>query len=309
MKVIYGINKIRNFKKPVVALGVFDGVHLGHQRILKATVDTARRIKGTGMVVTFCPDPHREQSIYSLEHRLRLIGAIGIDACIVIRFDKAFSKISAEDFIKNIIVKKIGAGDIYVGRNFRFGRKGKGDFKSLIKLSSFYNFKVRVFDIIKINNRVISSTYIRRLITGGKLKEAARLLSRPVSILGTVIKGASLASKLGFPTANIDPHHEVLPPSGIYAVTIIFNNKKFKGTCYIGSKPTFSLGKQKHIEVYIFNFKKNIYGKYLEIQFIRKIRDDRKFNSAESLATQIKKDIAKSRKVFSSIFNATRYSH
>jgi len=320
MKVIYGLKQIKKFKKPVVALGVFDGVHLGHQRILKATVDKARRIKGTSMVVTFSPDPHREESLYSLEHRLRLIADLGVDVCIVIRFNKTFSKISAEDFVKEILVKKNGARYIYIGCNFKFGKNARGDFKTLDKLSHMYNFKLKAFDIIKINNQPISSTYIRRLITRGKLNAAGKLLSRPVSVLGTVIRGTSLASRLGFPTANINPHHEVLLPSGVYAVLAIFHNKKFKGVCYIGTKPTFSRQdgipllagrhqRQKHVEVYIFNFKKNIYGKYLEIQFIKKIRNERKFNSPQYLVQQVKKDIAQTRKIFSSPFDTTIYAH
>ena len=304
----------------MVALGVFDGVHLGHQRILKATVDKARRTKGTSMVATFWPDPHGEKSLYSLEHRLRLMESIGIEVCIVIKFDKKFSSISAEDFIKDILVNKIGAQYICVGRNFRFGKQARGDFKTLDKLSHMYNFKLKAFDIIKINNQPISSTYIRRLITRGKLNAAGELLSRPVSVLGTVIRGTSLAGRLGFPTANINPHHEVLPPSGVYAVSTIFNNKKFKGVSYIGTRPTFSrqdgipllAGKhqrQKHVEVHIFNFKKSIYGRYLEIQFIKKLRNDRTFSSPESLAQQIKKDIFNAHRVFPSISHATIYAH
>ncbi|MFH0912693.1 MAG: riboflavin biosynthesis protein RibF [Candidatus Omnitrophota bacterium] len=309
MKVIYGINKIKKFKRPVLALGVFDGVHLGHRKILKAAVSKARRIKGTAMVVTFWPDPHREKSLYSLEHRLRLIGAIGIDACIVIKFSSALSIITAEDFIKNILIKKIGIDYIYVGNNFRFGKGAKGDSGALRKLSRIYNFRLRLFEVIKINNKSISSTYIRRLIIDGQLNTAARLLSRPVSVLGTVIKGTSLGRKLGFPTANINPHHEVLPPSGVYAVKIIFNRYNLKGLCYIGKKPTFSrqggiplLAEKskdiKHIEVFIFNFCQNIYGKYLEIQFIRKIREEKKFASSQFLVRQIKKDISAVGKIF-----------
>lgn len=301
MRVICGINKIKKFKKPVAALGVFDGVHRGHQRILKAAVDKARSIKGTSMAVTFWPDPHREKSLYSLEHRLRLIEGLGIDVCIVIRFSEAFSRISAEDFVKNILVKKIGARYVYVGKNFRFGRKGEGDSKTLFSLSRSYNFKLKAFDMVKINGKPISSTYIRGLITDGKINTAAKLLARPVSVLGTVIKGTSLATKLGFPTANIDPHHEVLPPSGIYAALIIYNNKKFKGACYIGRRPTLTKGRDKHIEVHIFNFKKNIYGKDLEIWFIKKIRDDKRFGSLESLASQIKKDVFSARQILASI--------
>lgn len=299
MKVIYGLNEIKKYKKPVVALGVFDGMHLGHRRILEAVVDKARRIKGRSMVVTFWPDPHREKSLYSLEHRLRLMDSIGIDVCIVIKFNRTFSGISAENFIKDILVKKIGAQYIYVGRNFKFGKQARGDFRTLDKLSSYYNFKLKVFGLIKIDNQPISSTHIRRLITKGKLDTAQKLLCRPVSILGTVIRGSSLATRLGFPTANINPHHEVLLPSGIYAVSVFLDNKNFKGVCYIGSKPTFKKRIEKHIEVYIFNFHQNIYGKYLEIQFIKKIRNERKFGSPQSLARQVKKDIICTKRIFS----------
>jgi len=306
MKIIYGINKIRKFKKPVVALGVFDGVHIGHQRILKAAVDKARRIKGTSMVVTFWPDPHKEESLYSLEHRLGLIDVLGIEACIVIKFDKKFSGISAEGFVKDILVKKISAKYIYVGKNFRFGKQGRGDFKILAKLSDPCHFKLKVFELIKINNQPISSTYIRRLVTDGKIDKARKLLFKPVSILGTVIKGSSLATRLGFPTANINPHHEVLPPCGVYAVSIKLDNKNFKGACYIGSKPTFphqtpntKHQTPKHIEVYIFNFHQSIYGRYLQIQFIKKIRQERKFDSWQSLAKQVQKDIIFTQRLFS----------
>jgi riboflavin kinase/FMN adenylyltransferase len=299
MKVIHGINQIKKYPKPVVALGVFDGVHLGHRKILRAAVNKAKRINGTAIAVTFWPDPHREASLYSLEHRLRLIGGLGIDVCIVINFNERFSKIWAEDFIKYILGKKIGAEYVYVGRNFRFGKNKKGNFRLLKRFSRKYNFKLRVFDLIKVNHQPISSSYIRRLITKGKLDKARKLLSRPVSILGTVIRGSSLATRLGFPTANINPHHEVLPPCGIYAVSVILNNKNFKGVCYIGSKPTFRLGTEKHIEVYIFDFHKRIYGKYLEIQFIKRIRNEKKFGSQDALAKQVKKDISATETIFS----------
>jgi riboflavin kinase/FMN adenylyltransferase len=291
MNVIYGIDKIRRFRKPVVALGVFDGVHLGHRRILEGAVRRAHSIRGRSVVLTFWPHPQREGSLYSLEHRLRLIEEIGIDICIVINFNQQFADVSAADFVKNILFKKIRAHYIYVGKNFRFGKNAEGNLKTLIGLSEIYNFKVKVFEVIKIENRPVSSTYIRTLIKKGKLESAQKLLTRPVTILGTVIKGISLARKLGFPTANINPHHEVIPPLGVYAVRVIFNDKKFNGACYIGSKPTVANKDLRNIEVYIFNFNKNIYGKNLEIRFIKKIRGQKKFDSLTNLAEQIKKDI------------------
>jgi riboflavin kinase/FMN adenylyltransferase len=306
MKIIYGISKIKRYPKPVVALGVFDGVHLGHRAILNAVVRKAGDIGGTSMVVTFFPHPQAQGSLYSLRHRLRLLAELGIEVCVVIEFSRAFAKISAQDFIKNILIKKIEAYYIYVGKNFRFGRGAEGDASLLEKFSRIHAFQLKLFDVIKINRRNISSTYIRRLITGGNLGLAKKLLGRPVSVYGTVIRGTSLASRMGFPTANVNPHHEVLPPSGIYAVRVIFNKDKLNGVCYIGRRPTFSmqnLGKRmknlKHIEVHIFDFNKNIYRKELEIQFLKKIREERKFASLEPLAAQIKKDIKLTRKIFS----------
>lgn len=302
MKVIYGLNGIKKFKKPVVALGVFDGVHRGHRKILTAVAKKARNIKGTSMVLTFWPHPREEESLYSLEHRLRLIGGLGIDACAVINFNKNFAKISAVDFVKNILFKKIGAHYVYVGNNFRFGQEASGDLATLEKLSKEYNFKLSAFKVSRVKNKPISSTYIRALIKKGDLGFAKKLLTRPVSVLGTVIKGSLIARKLGFPTANINPHHEVIPPSGVYAVRVIFNNRKLNGICNIGIKPTFkTINRQGriHIELHIFNFNKSIYGKYLEIQFIRKIRDEKKFSSSAALVEQIKKDIKTFPKRFS----------
>ncbi|MDD5196203.1 MAG: riboflavin biosynthesis protein RibF [Candidatus Omnitrophica bacterium] len=292
MKIIHGINNIGKIKKPVVALGVFDGVHRGHRRILKAAAHKAHTIGGTSVVLTFCPHPQKQASLYSLEHRLRLIAELGIDICVVINFTGSFAGIPAEDFIKNILAGRIGAKYVYVGKDFRFGRKAQGDFNLLKIIGEDYGFKGRGINIIKVQGRAISSTLIRRLIKRGDIGQAERLLSRPVSILGTVIKGTAVGRILGFPTANINPHHEVIPAAGIYAVRIIFGGDKLKGACYIGQRPTLELKNKKvHIEVHIFNFKKNIYGKYLEIQFAKMVRTDRRFASLALLAGQIKKDI------------------
>jgi riboflavin kinase/FMN adenylyltransferase len=305
MKVIYGTNKIKKYPNPVVALGVFDGVHRGHRIILEAAVRKAHLIKGTSLVLTFWPHPQREESLYSLEHRLRLIKEIGINVCLVINFNDRFAHLSADNFIKDTLVDKIGVSYVYVGKNFRFGVGAKRDFKTLKRLSKKYNFKLKLFKVIKINNNPISSTYIRNLIKNGNLVFAKKLLTRSVSILGTVIRGGLLGRKLGFPTANINPHHEVIPPPGVYAVRVILSTIELRGICYIGSKPTLQAQNEKcsaqdtqHIEVHLFNFNKKIYGRYLEIRFIKKIRDEKKFASILALAEQIKKDVLNLQKSF-----------
>ncbi len=297
MKIIRGISQIRKFKNSVIALGVFDGVHVGHRIILKAAVAKARSIKGTSVVLTFWPHPQKEESLYSLEHRLRLIEEIGVDICIVVKFTPKFARITADNFIKNILVKKLSCRYIYVGSNFSFGKDARGNYQTLTRFSRKYNFKLRVFYVVKLNNKPISSTYIRKLVKAGRLEEAGTLLTRPVSILGTVVKGNVLGRSLGFPTANINPHHEVIPPSGVYAVRAILENKEFKGICYIGTRPTLKGKRALRIEVHMFNFQKNIYSRYLEIQFIKKIRDERKFDSLLSLAKQIRKDIISAKKL------------
>jgi riboflavin kinase/FMN adenylyltransferase len=297
MKVIYRLKEMPRFRNAVVAIGVFDGVHIAHRAILKKCVSLARRTASISLALTFWPHPQSQDSLYSLEHRLKTIRQLGIDECIVINFSKGFSLMQPEDFVEKILVAKLHARYVLVGGNFRFGKNGKGDIKLLKKLSDAYGFKLKVFGVMKIDQKAVSSTLIRRLISKGDFSRAQKLLSRPVSILGRVVKGNSIGKKLGFPTANIRPQHEVIPPDGIYAVTTILGNKEFPGVCYIGPRPTFFRAKKKssflipNIEVYIFDFENDIYGKELEIQFIKKIRDDKRFDSGLSLAEQIKKDV------------------
>lgn len=298
MKIIYGIKGIKRFKHPVIALGVFDGLHLGHRNILQAAVKKASRIKGTSLVLTFFPHPQKKESLYSLQHRLRLIAELGIDVCVVVKFSRSFAKISAQDFIARILVGKIGVSFVYVGKNFRFGRQAAGNCRLLAKEAKNYKFGVRFFNVVKSGALTVSSTAIRKLIKNSKIKQAQKLLGRRVSVLGTVIKGSRLGSLLGFPTANINPHHEVIPPAGIYAVKVIFSKKRYNGVCYIGKKPTIYPGNQvMHIEVHVFDFHKNIYGKDLEIQFVKLIRLDQKFANLKDLSAQVQKDIISCRKV------------
>lgn len=303
MKVIFGLGKlkIKKIHWPVVTIGVFDGLHRGHMKLLKETLRCARRINGLSVVVTFCPHPKNKLSLYSLEHRLKLFKKLGIDICIVLRFSKSFSRISAEAFIKKFLLK-IKPRYIIVGENFHFGRSAKGTPELLERLSKIYDFKLKVVRVVKLKKKTISSTDVRFLITQGRLKEAEELLSRPVTILGTVVRGGRWGRRLGFPTANIYPNHEVIPPAGVYIARAFLNKNILKGLCYIGNRPSFSKGAEDipniNIEMYILDFNRNLYGKDLEIQFIKKIRNERKFTSLASLSQQIKKDIKLSQSYF-----------
>lgn len=300
MKVFHSLNNLPRFKNPVIALGVFDGLHRGHGRILKSAAAKASAIGGTSIVVTFWPHPQGKESIYSLPHRLRLIDGFKIDVCVVINFTEHFARILAHNFIKNIVADKLRCRHLYIGENFRFGKGAQGDLKLLHAFSKVYHFQLKVFKVVKSGNAAVSSTFIRALIKKGDLSLAHKLLTRPVSILGTVVGGDLLGRKLGFPTANINPHHEVVPPSGIYAVRVLYDRKQFVGACYIGTRPTITAAKvRQRIEVHILDFKKNIYHKDLEINFVKKIREDKKFTSISDLVEQIEKDLAAARKIVS----------
>lgn len=306
IEVLGSTNGMKPMHKAVVAIGVFDGLHRAHRRILRSAILKARAIGGTSVAVTFYPHPQGKESIYSLEHRIRLFEELGMDVCVVIRFNRRFSRVRAAHFIKETLLKRIGARYIYVGKNFTFGRDAEGDALLLRRIAATYGCQVKIFDVMQSNHRPISSTYIRSLISEGRLDAAKKLLLRPVSVFGKVTRGTSLATKLGFPTANVSPQHEVLPPAGIYAVAVRVGKQLLKGITYIGSSPTFEdaachYGRRKlrGVEVHIFDFNRNIYGEFIEIQFFRKIRNEKKFSSPAPLIAQIVKDISAAKRLFS----------
>lgn len=287
-------------KNSVVTIGVFDGIHVGHRAVIEKTVREAKRAGLKSIAVTFDPHPlkilrpkHFIPSLISLKHRVSLIKRLGIDEVIVMKFNKKMANLSAQEFIEDILVGELSAGKIIVGEDFCFGKGGSSGAAKMRNISEKHSVKVKTIKPVKKNSRVVSSTGIRRLIVKGNIAEASRLLGRPFSILGTVVKGTALARKLGYPTANINPHHEAMPPSGVYAVKVIFKGKLYKGIMNIGTRPTFynyGHDKEPTIEVHIFNFHEKVYGKDLEITLVRKLRDEKKFKTIDSLIRQIKKD-------------------
>ncbi len=307
MKVIYGTGSLKRPKieKKVVAVGVFDGVHLGHQMILRRVVREARRSSMASAVVTFSYHPShlfdplkKIPHLTSLEHKISFIAACGIDYCYVINFNRAFAATTPEIFVKDTLLKKIGMVSLYVGEDFIFGKGAKGDKKLLKLLSKKLHFKLHVLKHLKMGAKVISSTLIRKSVKKGRLNEACRYLGRYVSILGDVIKGEGVGAGLGYPTANIRPHHEVLVPDGIYATYSILGGKAFKSVTYIGTRPTFKTAvPYRGVESFLFDFRKKIYGSKMEIRFVRKIRGDKRFPSARELVRAIEKDALSARKI------------
>ncbi|RJP29798.1 MAG: bifunctional riboflavin kinase/FAD synthetase [Candidatus Omnitrophota bacterium] len=301
MKIIRGLGRLKLYKNTVVALGVFDGLHLGHRKIIAEAVKKARHINGTSVVLTFWPDPHYQDTLSSFDHKLKLIGSLGVEVCIVLSFNSKISSLSPSEFISRIIIDRLNASYLYVGRNFKFGKNASGDFNTLIGLAKKMGINVVGLKVIKAGGKIISSTYIRRLIRKGLLSQAEKLLLRPVSVHGKVIKGRAIGRNIGFPTANISPEHEIIPPPGIYAVRVFYGGKEFDGVCYIGKKQSI-LKRQSakdFVEVHIFGINKDLYNKSLEIEFIKKIREDRKFRNILSLREQIVKDIKTTKAILS----------
>ncbi len=304
MKIYSGFSDKRLERKPrCVTIGIFDGVHLGHQKILKTAVRLAKRDRCRSMVITFDPDPMRVLApnkshpiLMSLPHRLKIFEKLGLSEALVVPFNKTFSHISRETFLNKNLIKRVGMRSLVVGHDFSFGHKSAGSLSFLLSESKIKLFKVMLIPALKIGGQIISSTRIRGLISHGNLSLAEGMLGRPVSVYGTVIHGKGRGRALGFPTANLDPHHEVFPPNGVYAVRGFLGNCKLRGVVHIGSKPTFQ-DKDRSIEVHFFDFHNDIYNKDLELFFLKRLRSIRRFANASQLKKAIIRDSQKARQI------------
>ena len=298
MKVIHGDRDLPELKWPVATLGTFDGVHLGHQKIFREAVGWARQNGGEAVVVTFSTHPRSittgvaSEFITSLDHRLLLMQRLGIDLALVLDFDRKLAAMPAEEFVVKYFCTLIKARGIVVGFDNRFGRGGEGDPHLLREMGGEGGFEVRVVGPVRIDGELVSSTAIRNAICEGRLAAAAAMLGRRASLLGTVVGGEGRGRQLGFPTANLDLHHEAHPPTGLYAGHATLGDHAYKALVSIGSQPTFHAPDSPVVvEVYIHGYHGNLYGRDLEVVFIRKLREQRQFESAEELAEAIRKDI------------------
>jgi len=286
-------------KKSILLIGNFDGLHLGHQKVCNEAKKYKKKYKLKLGVLTFNPLPimffNNKMKNYRLTNdsqKFILLKKMGIDFVINKRFNLKFSKIKSKKFIKNIIVKKTDPKFIFVSSNFRYGNKRKGDVKELITESKKYGFNVIKPEPLRIKKKVVSSTSIRDLLKKGKIREANKLLSRNWVINGDVQRGRQLGKKLGFPTCNIDINNYVLAKPGVYSIKVTIDESKkiLNGIAYLGYRPTFE-GKKLLLEVNLFGFNGNLYGKTLNVYFCNFIRGDRKFKNKISLINQMKKDL------------------
>lgn len=308
MEIIRGIKKLKIDKPTVATIGIFDGVHRGHKKILRLLRQRAKVVRAKSCVLTFEPHPagilHPRRTppmLVSTRHKLNLLASEGIDIAVLINFSKEFADINYGRFVEEVLVKRMNVKELLIGRNFLFGKNRAGSEKGLRRLAKRFRFKVHTVMPLKSKGRIISSTLIRKLIMSGRLREANALMGRDVSILGTVTKGARRGRILGFPTANLDLHHEAIPPGGVYIVRVRLDAKEHRGIVNIGFRPTFIEDKEESestVEVHIFNFYRSIYGKDIEVIFLRKIRRERRFKNKEHLLSQIEKDVGIAKEFF-----------
>ena len=299
MKIIQGFSHPEKLENAYLTIGVYDGVHRGHKHVLSTLVDDAAKRNGNSVVITFHPHPLRvlmpeyaPPNITSTGHKMRLLEEIGIDYCFVLHFDSDFAKVPPESFFNDYLMKYFDIKEICVGYDSAFGHKKQGNLDLLMDLGEKNNFMVKHIAPLKIDDVIVSSTHIRKLVVAGEFELVEYMLGRPYSLFGTVVKGDTVGRSIGYPTANIDPHHEAIPPSGVYAVKVFLDKKQYSGILNIGYKPTF---KEKNnlvetIEVHILDFEGDIYDKDLEIIFLKKLRDERRFPSTKELIEQINKD-------------------
>ena len=302
MKIYKNLNIKKHHKNSVIAIGNFDGVHLGHRKVIAQAKKKAKKNRLPFGLITFEPVPvmffnskiknHRINSLLQKEIQLK---KLKIDFLIIIKFNKLFSLISADQFIKKIIYKKINAKYVFVSKNFKFGRKRKGNIKTLEKFEDVFGFKTIITSPLRSSQKIISSSLIRKKISLGKIKEANKLLNRPWGVKGKVIQGMKRGRKIGFPTCNIKLRDYIVPKLGVYSVIVKTNFFKKKGIANIGYRPTFS-GQNLLLEVNIFGIHKNLYNKEINVNFIKFIRSEKKFKGLEQLKKQIKIDIIQAKK-------------
>jgi riboflavin kinase/FMN adenylyltransferase len=313
MKVLHSIEELRRIEGPThLAIGVFDGVHLGHQAVIRQAVEATQRLGGSSVVLTFHPHPVRvlrpndaPRLLTSTQHKQQFIERLGIDAFLIQEFSLAFAKTEPDEFIRRLVQGSNQLKTICVGEGWSFGANRSGKVSLLRALAESYQFQLQDIAPFAIDGQIVSSTRVREAVEQGDFTLAERLLGRPFTILGTVVEGNHLGRELGFPTANLQAHNEQFPPNGVYAVTALHRGTEYGAVANIGFRPTIQeRGGERLLEVYLFDFDREIYGEDVEVRFLQYLRPEKKFSSLSDLQAQIKKDAESARAICQSVPNA-----
>ena len=284
-------------RTPVATIGAFDGVHRGHQAVLAETARWACELGGHSLVVTFDPLPKavvgqgEAVCLTSLEHRLLLLGRCGLDVAVVLAFDATLAQMSPEAFVEDVLLGWLGTRHVVLGFNSTFGRGGRGNAELLRQFEARGRLEARSPAPVRHGGEIISSTAIRAAVGSGGLDQAAAMLGRPFALFGTVVRGDGRGRRYGFPTANLDLHHEAAPPNGVYATIAVLDGVRRPALTYIGPRPTFEPAAQAPaFEVHIIDFAADLYGRDVEVEFVQRLRGDIRFASADALVAQMHAD-------------------
>ena len=295
MKIYKGVESFQRLSKAVVTTGTFDGVHLGHAKMLNKLVEIGQENQSETVLMTFFPHPrivlfpdHDLKLINDIDENIELFKKYNIDHLIIQNFDKEFSRITSLDYIRDILIKKVGLKNLVIGFNHHFGRNREGSLENLSEYSDLYDFDIHQVDSYSIDKKSISSTKIRNAINLGDVQLANNYLGYSFTFSGIVSKGKGRGKAMGFPTANIilENKNKIIPKFGVYAVNILYNKIRYKGMLNIGMNPTFN-NQEPSIEVHIFDFNKEIYGSKLSVELIDRIRNEKKFNNPDELKNQL----------------------
>lgn len=303
------IEDVQHDPSSVVTVGTFDGVHAGHRAIMDTVAEKADERNARSVIVTF--DPHPRDIINpgdagiklltTLEERAEILSELGIDTMAVIPFDRDFSLLSSEEFVRDIIYDKIGVGEFVIGYDHQFGRNREGTIETIERIGQELEFETYVVSKREVGSKTVSSTAIRNAISEeGDMAQAAEFLQRPYRLNGMVVHGDKRGKEIGFPTANIKPAHtkKIIPKNGVYAVKVRINGDWYKGMMNIGNRPTFN-GDTQTLEVHLFHFEKEIYGKEVQVRFFKRIRDEKKFSGKDELVEQLKRDEEQAKQLLS----------
>jgi riboflavin kinase/FMN adenylyltransferase len=307
MQILRSIPELSRLPGPLfLAIGVFDGVHRGHQAVISTSAEHAHSANGTPVVVTFDPHPMKvlrpkdaPHLLTATQHKIRLIRDLGVRHLLIIKFDKAFAATAPEDFVQQLVTHSKPLREVCVGHEWSFGKGRRGNLALLRKLGAQFDFEVVGIPAVALGNgEPVSSTAIRHAVEAGDLAKAAEMLGREYTILGTVVRGEHLGKKIGFPTANLTAHSEQFPPNGVYFAQATLAGTVYPGVVNLGYRPTVSSGKSERVlEIYLLDFDHDIYGKDVEVRFVRYLRPEQKFENLDALAKQIELDVQQARKL------------
>jgi riboflavin kinase/FMN adenylyltransferase len=306
MKIFHGTENANILRPTVLTLGVFDGLHLGHQRIMQTVVERAKATGAVPTAITFDPHPravlHPDSApplLQTLDQRLANLEVLGIEQAIVVRFNRQFAGQEASEFLSGIVKERLHAKEVYLGKGFAFGKNRGGNIELLREMGANLGFVAEEVEEVQLRGIRISSSGIRRYLADGKINLARRMLGRPYGVEGVIIRGNRRGHTIGFPTANLKPHNRVIPKYGVYATATLIDGIWRKSITNIGVRPTFENTTEPSIETYVFDFDGDLYGDVLRVRFLYRIRDERKFNGIDELKAQIEKDSRRARNYFS----------